>query len=310
MSETLNDLIIIGAGPAGLTGAIYASREMIETLLLEKGICGGIPATVDLIENYPGFPKGINGIELMDKLKEQAEKFGSKILEYKEIEKIEAVDGKIKVYSGDDLYTSKALIVASGSLAKTLGIKGEEEYKGRGVSYCATCDGPLYRGKDVAVVGGGNAALEEAVFLTKFARKVIIIHRRDELRAAKIVQEELRNCGNAEFLLSYRPISINGKDRVASITVEHSQTKQKKDVDVSGVFIYIGAVPNTGFLKGVIELDDLGYIKTDEKMRTSAPGIYAAGDVRSGNLRQITVACGEAAIAAISVRDYLKNIKV
>lgn len=309
MGKEIHDVIIIGAGPAGLTAAIYTSREAIDTLLLEKGMCGGTPVTVDLIENYPGFPEGINGIELMGRFKEQAVRFGTKIIESKRIDRVEPGNGSIKVYAGNETYTARAVIVASGSFAKKLDIPGEDKYAGKGVSYCATCDGPLYRGKDVAVVGGGNAALEEAIFLTKFARKVIVIHRRDELRAAKIVQEDFKKCKNAQFLLSHKPVSINGEDRVSSVTVEHSQTGEKKDVEVTGVFIYIGAVPNSEFLKGVAGLDDSGYVKTDNKMQASIPGIYAVGDVRSGNIHQISVACGEATVAAISVRDYLKNIK-
>lgn len=309
MNDIMHDIIIIGGGPAGLTAAIYAAREMLGTLLLEKNMCGGAPATVELIENYPGFPDGISGTELMDRLKKQAQRFGTRITEFKEIKKVEPADGRIKVRINDETYSGLAVIAASGSIPKKLDIPGEEKYTGKGVSYCATCDGPLYKGRSIAVVGGGNAACEEALFLTKFGREVILIHRRNELRAAKILQEKLKESKNLKLLLNHKPISINGEYNVNSITVEDCQTNKKEDIEVSGVFIYIGALPNSKFLEGIVELDDAGYIKTDEKMQTSTPGIYAVGDVRSKDIRQIIVACGEAAVAAISVRDYLKKIK-
>ena len=309
MNDITHDVIIIGGGPAGLTAAVYTSRDMFNTLLLEKNICGGLAAVTDLIENYPGFPEGINGMELVNKFKEQAEKFGTKIVESREIKRIEPVEGKIRVETAGEAYSSLAVIIATGTLPKKLDIPGEEKYTGRGVSYCATCDGPLYKNKDILVVGGGNAAAEEALYLTKFTRKVILLHRRNELRADKIFQERLRRNEKIEFLLNHIPVSINGKQIVDSITVKDKQTGQEKILEVSGVFIYAGFLPGSKFLEGLVELDDLGYIKTDQKMQTSVPGIYAAGDIRSKDVRQISTACGEATTAAVSAGDYLKEIK-
>ncbi|MBL7081401.1 MAG: thioredoxin-disulfide reductase [Candidatus Omnitrophica bacterium] len=305
MNETTHDIIIIGGGPAGLTAGIYSAREMFDTLLLEKTICGGLAADTDLIENYPGFPEGINGRELMVRFKEQAQGFGTQVVEFKEIKKVEPLEGKIKIETDKETYCALAVIIASGSIPKKLGIPGEERLRGKGVSYCATCDGPLYKDKDVLVVGGGDAAAEEALFLTKFAQKVTLIHRRDELRAARIFQERLQKNKKINLLLSHIPLSINGRDYVDSITMKDLKTNEEKKIEVCGVFMYIGFLPNTKFLEGIVELDNLGYIKTNEKMQTSVPRIYAVGDVRSKNVRQIDVACGEATIAVVSLRDYL-----
>lgn len=309
MKDNVHDVIIVGGGPAGLTAAIYASRERLDTILLEKGRCGGLPATTDLIENYPGFPDGVKGMELIDKFKEQAQRFGADIIEFKEVERIKPDAKRIKVQTAEEEYSAYVVIVASGSIPKKLNIPGEEEYRGKGISYCATCDGPLYKDKDVLVVGGGNAAAEETLFLTKFAQKVILVHRRHELRAAKIFQERLQKDKRINLLLNHTLTSINGKEFVNSVTVKDGQTDEEKILKVSGVFIYIGFLPNSKFLEGVVELDNSGHIKTNKKMQTSVPGIYAVGDVRSGNVRQIAAACGEATNAAISARDYLREIK-
>lgn len=308
MNDVIRDLIIIGGGPAGLTAAIYASRERFDTLLLEKAQCGGLTAVTNLVENYPGFPDGINGMELIEKFKEQARRFGADILEFEEVKAVHPDKNKIRVQTAKAEHSASAVIIASGSIPKKLNIPGEEKYTGRGVSYCAICDGPLYKDKDVLVVGGGNAAAEEALFLTKFCRGVILVHRRDELRAAKIFQERLRADKKIKLMLNHVPVSINGREVINSITVKDAQTHQEQILKVCGVFIYIGFSPNSRFLEGVVELDSSGCIKTDERMQTSAPGIYAAGDVRSGNIRQITAACGEAAVCAISVRNYLKKL--
>jgi len=310
MSGRIYDVIIIGGGPAGLSAGIYTSRERISTLLLEKGMCGGLPAVTDLIENYPGFPNGIKGMDLVNKFKEQAKRFGTEIVELKEVKGVKPVDGNIMVKTDKEEYASHALIAASGTIPRKLGIPGEEQYTGKGVSYCATCDGPLFKNKDIVVAGGGNAAAEEALFLTKFARKVILIHRRYELRAAKILQENLRRNKKIELLLNHKLISITGDKTVNSVNVFDNQTKKQTKLEISGVFIYVGFLPNSKFLEGIVELDDKGYVKTDEKMQTLVSGIYAAGDIRSKQVRQIDVACAEGTIAAMSVRDYLKKGKV
>jgi len=308
-SDITYDVVVVGGGPAGLTAAIYTSRDRLDTLLLEKGVCGGLPAITDLIENYPGFPDGINGMELMNRFKEQAQRFGTNITEFKEVKRIEAAGGRIKVQTTEGEYNAYAVIVASGSVRKKLNVPGEEEYAGKGVSYCATCDGPLYADKDIAVVGGGDAAAQEVLFLTKFVKKVILVHRRYELRATKILQERLQQSEKTRLLLNHMLTSINGDTRVNSITAKNRQTGEEKKIEVSGVFIYAGILPNSKFLEGVVELDDLGHIVTNEKMETSVPGIYAAGDVRSKKVRQIDVACGEGTIAAISAGDYIKELR-
>ncbi len=302
------DVIIIGGGPGGLTAGIYTSREKLKTLLLEKGLCGGLLAISDLIENYPGFADGIKGMDLIANFKKQAEKFGTKINKFEEVKRIEATEKKIKVETNKGNYSTYAIIVATGSIPKMLNIPGESELRGKGVSYCATCDGPLFKNKDVVVIGGGDAAAEEALFLTRFARKVILVHRRNELRATRILQERLKENKRIELLLNYIPVSIKGKNFVDAIIVKNKETNEEKKIETAGIFISAGFLPNSKFLEGIVELDGAGYIKTNEDMETSIPGIYAAGDVRAKKVRQIAVACGEGTIAAISARDYLKEI--
>jgi len=301
----MNDIIIIGGGPAGLTAAIYTSREGFNTLLLEKGICGGLPATTDLIENYPGFPDGINGMQLIDKFKKQALRFGTNIIEFKEAKRIEPAGERIKVQIAEEEYNAYAIIVASGSIPKKLNIPGEEKYTGKGVSYCAICDGPFFKDKDVAVIGCGNSGLQEGESLLKYVKSLTFIEFLPNMTGEKILQERLQKNEKTRFLLNHMLTSINGNTLVNSVTVKNRQTDEKKKIEVSGVFIYAGFLPNSKFLEGIVELDNLGYIITNEKMETFVPGIYAVGDVRSKKVRQIDVACGEGTIAAVSARDYI-----
>ena len=303
------DVIIVGGGPAGLTAAVYTSREMFNTLLLEKDICGGLPASTDLIENYPGFSEGMNGRELVDRFKKQAERFGTKISEFSEVKKVEVSGEKIRVQTEREVYFGYSLIVASGSIPKKVGVPGEEEFKGRGVSYCATCDGPLYRGKDVAVIGCGNSGLQEGEALLKYVKSITFVEFLPFMNAEKILQERLKKSEKTKFLLNHKLLSINGEETVNSITVEDRTSGESKEIKVSGVFVYVGFLPNSEFLEGLVDTDKSGYIKTDEDMKTKTDGIYAVGDVRSKKVRQITVACGEATVAAISVREYLNKIK-
>ena len=307
--EKIYDVLIIGGGPAGLTTAIYTSRDRFSTLLLEKGICGGLPATTDLIENYPGFPEAINGFALLSRFKEQAVKFGSEIVEFEEVKDIERDEKLFIIHTPHDDYYAKTVVIAGGSLPKTLGIEGELELRGRGVSYCATCDGPLYIGKNVVVIGGGDSALQEALFLTQFAQRVDLVYRRDKLRATRILQEKAKKNKKIFLHLNMVPQKINGEDKVNSVTFENTKDNSKIDIDCQGIFIYIGYIPNTGYLNSIVEYDDKGYIKTDEKMMTSCDGIFAVGDIRSKDVRQISVAVGEGTIAAITVREYLNNLE-
>lgn len=303
------DIIILGGGPAGLTAGIYASRELLKTLLIEKQATGGLPATTDLIENYPGFPDGINGMELMRLMRTQAQKFGTEIQEYEEVKSIIPQEGKIIVKTNKEQYEALSVIIATGSVPKPLNVPGEREFTGRGVSYCATCDGPLYRNKKVAIVGGGDGAAEEALFLSKFAQEVILVHRRSELRATKILQKRLHGKEKIKFLLNHILISINGNDIVTSITVKDRESGEEKEVKVSGVFVYVGLLPNSNFVKGVVELDEKGYIVTNAKMETSVPGIFAVGDIRSNQVRQISTACGNAVTAVINAEHYIREIR-
>lgn len=298
-----HDLIIIGGGPAGLSSAIYALRFRINTLLIEKMVLGGLASTADQIENYPGFPDGISGLDLCQKMTEQAQKLGLKVI-WGNAVKVKPsevhVDGKI--------FKTKAIIIATGSEPSKLGIPGEDEFRGKGVSYCATCDGPFYRDKNVMVVGGGNSAVEEALFLTRYAKKVSIVHRRDELRADKILAERARNHPQIYFFLHSAPEKIIGDKMVSEVVLKDLLAGKTMRVPVQGIFVYIGSNPNTGFLKGIIKLDEKGFILTDEKMTTSVPGIFAAGDARAKSLRQVVTAVSDGATAANSAREYLTSL--
>ncbi len=305
MGNNVYDVVIMGGGPAGLTAGIYTSRDRLKTLVLEKSICGGLVSTADFIENYPGFPDGIKGADLMVKFKKQAETFETEIIELKEITSIKQENGKITVQTEKEEYISRSLIIALGSVPKMLGIPGEKEFRGKGVSYCATCDGPFFKDKDIAIVGCGNSGLQEGEALLKFVKSVTFVEYLPYMTAAKILQERLQKSQKAKFLLNHEITAINGTNMVNSVTVKDRQTNEEKKFPVSGVFMYVGFLPNSAFLKGIVELDKDGYIKTNEKMQTSVAGIYAVGDIRSKDVRQIDVACGEATVAAVSIRDYL-----
>lgn len=299
-------LIIIGGGPAGLTAGIYAERAKLETILIEKVIAGGMITSTEMVENYPGFPEGISGMDLGKRFEEQARKFGLDII-YDKVTGIE-IKGDIKeVFTEEHTYSSRALIIATGSEPKKLGLPGEDRFTGKGVSYCATCDGPFYRDKNVAVIGGGNAALEEAVFLTKFAKLVTIIHRRDELRAERALQETASK--NPKIFIRMHTIveEIVGDQKINSIKLMDTVTGKKSSIPVEGVFIYVGFNPNTGLVKDIVKLDENGYIITDDRLAASVPGIFAAGDVRKKHLRQVVTSTADGALAAHSAQEYLEE---
>lgn len=315
MSNEIHDVVIIGGGPAGLTAGIYTSRDRKNTLLLEKAIVGGLPAATDLVENYPGFPDGIKGIDLMNKFKKQAEKFGVNFSEFDEVKNIETIEKKIKVKTERNEYLARTVIIASGSVPKKLGVSGEDKFMGRGVSYCATCDGPLFRDKDVAVIGCGNSGLQEGGSLLNHVKSIKFLEFLPYMNAEKILQERLKNQENTSFFLNHQLLSINGDDFVKSITVKDRSSGEEKLINVDGVFVYVGFLPNTKFLskedsseKDIVELDDYGYIITDRYMKTSLTGVFAAGDVRSKKYRQIDEACGDGTIAALSVAEYLSEL--
>lgn len=302
------DLIIIGGGPAGLTAGIYAARETLDVLLLEKSITGGIPAMVDFIENYPGFPDGISGMELMQKMRAQADRFKLQVEEFAEVERITPDKQIFRITTENKQYVSRAVIIASGGVPRKLEVPGEQEFSGRGVSYCATCDGPLFRDADLIVVGGGNAAVQEALYLTKFARQVTLIHRRNQLRAQPILQE--RAFHNEKIKIAWDSVVTNiyGGDQVEGVTIRNVKSGEKINLPAQGVFIFIGWLPNTGFVKELLALDDEGHIVTDENMQTSAPGIFAIGDVRSKPFRQIANAVGDGVIGALTASKYLESL--
>ena len=303
-----HDLIIIGGGPAGLTAGIYTARSRLDVLLLEKLMPGGQAVTTSLVENYPGFEEGISGPDLMIRMDQQARKFGLNV-EIAPVERI-ILDGKRKrIFADGQEYSVKALIVASGAQPRLLGVPGEKELKGKGVSYCATCDGAFFRERRVAVVGGGDSAVEEAVYLTKFADKVFIIHRRDQLRATQLVQERALQHEKIEVLWDTVVTRINGEQTVQSVTVKNVKTGQENQLDVAGVFMYVGVIPNSDFFDFPIDKDEGGFLITDQDMQTTVEGIYAAGDVRSKSFRQIVNATGEGAVAAFSAEKYLENLE-
>ncbi|TEB06940.1 Thioredoxin reductase [Pelotomaculum schinkii] len=298
------DLVIIGGGPAGLSAGIYSARAALNTLLLERGVPGGMVVSTQNIENYPGFP-GIGGPELMIQMEKQARGFGLEIMS-SNVEKIEPSSKEITVITDKGPIKTGALIIATGAQPQLLNVKGEAEYTGRGVSYCATCDGAFFRGKKVAVVGGGDAAVEEAIYLTKFAEKVYVIHRRGELRATKIVQQRAFMNPKIEFVWHSVVDEINGTDTVEAALLRDVRNNFRSRLSADGVFIYIGYQPNADLVKDIVKVDDKGYIITDENMLTSQPGIYAAGDVRQKLLRQVVTAVADGAIAAVAAEKYLQ----
>ncbi len=300
------DVIIIGAGPSGLTAGIYAGRANLKTLILEKEIIGGQIALTEKIEDYPGFPEGINAQELIKRFEEHAKKFGAEIIfdEAKEI----ILDGKYRIVKTSyNEYKSKAVIVATGARHKTLDVPGEKEFRGKGVSYCAICDGPFFKDKDIAVVGGGDTAILEAIYLTKFGKKVYIVHRRDKFRASAKYVERAKENKKIEFLLENVIKEIYGEKKVEGIIIQNVKTKEERKIPVSAVFIFIGFIPNSEILRGIAKIDEDGGVITNEKMETDTPGIYAVGDVRSKSLRQIVTGASDGAIAAMAAYEYIEE---
>ena len=306
------DAIIIGGGPAGLSAGIYTSRAKLKTVLLEKLVPGGQLLLTAQIENYPGFEKEIQGLELTQWMTNQAKNLGLNIVN-DEVVSIKHVhkDGHkfiLKTISGKEL-KSLSVIVTSGAHWKKLGVPGEEELIGRGVSYCGTCDGPLVKAKDVIVVGGGDKAVEEALFLTKFANKVTLVHRRDRLRAVEGLQERLFANPKIEVVWDSTVTGILGEKCVSGVKVDNKKTGKATEIKCGAVFIFIGIAPNSAFLKGAVDLDEKGFVITDSDMRTSLDGIFAAGDLRKKSLYQIATAVGEAATAAFSAQKYVEELK-
>ncbi len=299
------DTVILGGGPAGLSAAIYCARGASSTAIIDKGMLGGQPNNYSELENYPGFGL-IDGFDLMQKFELHVDKFGVQKFPLQEIESIDLKNKLIQ--TKEAAFQAKSIIIATGAQAKKLGIPGEKELTGRGVSYCAVCDGAFYKGKTVAVIGGGNAAVEEAMYLTKFAIKVYIIHRRDQLRADKIVQERAMKNEKIEFVLDAIPKEIIGQDFVDTLSIENTKTHEASKLAVDGVFPYIGFAPNVEGLNGQLDQDEAGFIITDETMRTSVEGVFAVGDVRKSPLRQVITAASDGAVGAVYAVKYLESL--
>ncbi len=307
-NNIIYDIIIIGGGPAGLTAGLYSTRARLKTLLIESYTVPSQAVVTASIENYPGFPEGIGGFELIDRFKKQAENFG---LEFS-VGNVQSIAKDINGWQlavEDKMYNCGALIIASGARPKELGVNGEAKFRGRGVSYCATCDGALFRNKDIVVVGGGDTAVEEALFLTRFGRKITLIHRRDKLRATKILQERVLSHEKIDFVWSSQVVEILGNENVEAVKIQNIKTQKYSELPCDGVFIFVGLIPNTDFLKRIIELDEAGYIMTDDNMKTSSDGIFACGDCRKKPLRQVITACGDGATAAFSAQRYVEELK-
>ena len=306
MEDKVWDVVIVGAGPAGLSAGIYARRAGLAPVLLERGLPGGQLVETDAVENYPGFPEPIPGPELMDRMRRQAERLGAEIV-MAEAKALSREGGLWRVEATGKAYLGRTVILAMGARHRELTAKGAKELTGRGVSYCATCDGDFFAGQDIAVIGGGNSAVEEAIFLTKFAKRVYVIHRRDALRAEKIVQERAFANPKIEFVWNHVPVRINGDGAVTGIEIENVKSGERRQLPVDGVFIYVGMEGNTGFLRGLVALDERGFVQAGEDTVTSCPGLFAAGDVRQKLLRQVVTATADGAVAAVQAGKYIEG---
>ena len=309
MTQTAYDLIIIGAGPAGLTAGLYAGRAKLSVLVLEKAAPGGQILVSDWIENYPGFPEGRSGADLMADMLTQAKRFGVEI-RAADVVSLD-VGGAVKqVHVSDATLTAKSVIIATGASPRKLGVPGEDQYYGQGVSTCATCDAPFFKDNVVAAVGGGDTAVQESIFLTKFAKKVYLIHRRDQLRATRVLQDRAFENEKIEILWDSVVTEIKGGDAgVEAVTVKNVKTGDSRDLPVDGCFMWVGVVPNTAFAEGAVDRNDAGFILADQRMQTSVAGVYAAGDARNTPLRQVATAVGDGAIAAFEAANYIETLE-
>ncbi len=303
------DLIVVGSGPAGLTAALYAAREGIETLVIEQGGVGGQAGITERLDNFPGFPEGVSGAEFADRLRAQAERFGVEILAAQEATGI-SMDGDycvVRTADGGE-YGCWAILLATGSTYRRLGVPGEDDFIGAGVHFCATCDGPFYRDKEVLVVGGGNSAGEESIFLTKFASKVTIAVRGDRMKASQVVRESVESDPKIDVLTDVVVDEFRGDGRLRSVVLRDTRTGERREITPAGVFVFVGLTPNTGFVRGKVATDERGFILTDAGLQTNAPGVFAAGDCRAGSTNQAASAAGEGAAAALAIRRYLEPL--
>ena len=302
------DLIIVGGGPAGLTAALYAAREGIETLIIERSGVGGQAGVTERIENYPGFPGGVGGGELADQMRVQAEGFGVEILPAQSVTNISSQDGyQMVATEGGDDYCSKALLLAPGTTYRRLNVPGEEDLIGAGIHFCATCDGPFYKGQELLVIGGGNSGIEEGLFLTKFATKVTVLEARDRLGASQILRDKAAAHPQMEVRLSTTVEEFKGDGHLSSVLVKDLKSGETEEMTPGAVFIFIGLTPNTSFVKDVVDLDQWGFITTGQNLETSVKGVFAAGDARGGSTKQVASAVGEGATAALMIRQFLEE---
>lgn len=306
MENKSYDVIVIGGGPGGYTAALYAARANLSTLVLEKFSPGGQMATTDIVENYPGFVDGINGFELGMQMKQGAERFGVKT-KFSEVKSVDLNANPKTVTTKKAVFEAKTVILATGAYPRELGLLNEGMLRGRGVSYCATCDGMFYKGKTVAIVGGGNTAVADAIFLAKICKKVYLVHRRDELRAAKTYMDALEKTENIEFIWSSEVVEIMAQEVVTGVKVKSRKDDSVREIACDGVFVAIGNVPNTELIKGQVELDEAGYVLADETTKTDIPGVFAVGDMRVKPLRQIVTAVADGAVAAKFAEEYIDN---
>ncbi|MBI4398043.1 MAG: thioredoxin-disulfide reductase [Candidatus Omnitrophica bacterium] len=310
MDKNIWDVAIIGGGGAGLTAGLYASRANLKTCLFEKMSSGGQIALTDTVENYPGFPEGITGPEISAKMEEQAKKYGTEFI-LEEVAKLEEKNSQfiIRTSSGKE-YFSKTIILASGASFRRMGVPGEREFTGRGVSYCATCDGAFFKNKAIAVVGGGDSALQEGIFLTRFATQVHVIHRRDKLRASPILQTRALHHPKIDFIWNAVVESVSGSGKVENLKLKDVNTNQTRDFKTDGVFVFIGHDPETGYIGDFVKLDEKKYVIADPvTMETSRKGVFAAGEIRTGAVKQLVTACGEGCAAALQAQYYLENLE-
>lgn len=304
MEQKITDVIIIGGGPGGYTAALYSARANLKTVVIEKLSAGGQMATTSQVDNYPGFEEGVNGFELGEKMRQGAERFGVETL-FAEVESVD-LNAELKViHTSEGDYFARTVILATGANPREMGLEEEQKLKGRGVAYCATCDGMFYRNKTVVVVGGGNTAVADALFLSKICNKVYLVHRRDQLRASKSYMSALKQSLNIEFIWNAKVKEILHDKKVTGIVAEDIESGDAIKVACDGVFVAIGRIPNTDLFKGQIELDDGGYIVADETTRTNLPGVFAAGDVRTKPLRQIVTATADGAVASKFAEEYI-----
>jgi len=300
------EAVVIGGGPAGLTAGLYLSRYGLNTLLLERGLCGGQIVNAGRVDNYPGFPGGVSGMDLGQLMHDQASKFGLNF-ETAEVSGVKHKKESFEVITDDETYKAGVVIIASGSNYRKMGIENEERLSGRGVSYCATCDGFLFRNMDVAVVGGGDTAVTDALELSQHARLVYVIHRRDQLRASQVVQRSAMSNDKIKFVWNSVVARLEGEEKLSGVVIKDVKTGGASRLEVSGVFVAIGLIPNSDAFRGFVELDEAGNIPTDAMMRTALPGVFAAGDIRSNSARQVAAAVGDGAVAAKSAFGYLKG---